>query len=514
MLLSCEPNKLTDDGYLRPSKKRHPLRLAHVAGDKTRGWLTFVPISHHYAPRAVHTALGSSFFDAVRPAQFPQRTLRFRNQRWAERVGLGELSESEWESHFGWFVPLPQNLERPLALRYHGHQFDQYNPALGDGRGFLFAQLECDGRLLDLGTKGSGTTPWSRGGDGRLTLKGGMREVLATEMLEALGVDTSKSFALFETGEKLSRGDEPSPTRSSVLTRLSHSNLRIGTFQRFAYEENTVALQRLVDHAIEHLFPELANEPDRPAALAREAVRRVARQGAAYGAAGFVHGVLNSDNINITGESFDYGPYRFLPTYDPTFTAAYFDHGGLYCFGRQPIALKKNLQRLCDCLRLLSPNVAWGTIVNGFDACYGEALPEKVVARLGLVPFGADEDALLAETIFTFLRTTKIGFDRFFFDWFSGTASASRALASPHRNAYESGDFAPVRRLLEAFEPRCARVLGTPYFQRESPTTLLYDEIEAIWQPIAARDDWAPFQKLVEEIRTLGSTQGCVGERL
>ncbi|MBL8740208.1 MAG: YdiU family protein, partial [Myxococcales bacterium] len=332
----------------------------------------------------------------------------------------------------------------------------------------------------------------------------------ATEMLEALGVDTSKSFALFETGEKLQRGDEPSPTRSSVLTRLSHSNIRIGTFQRLAYEENTAALEKLVDHCVEHLFPALANERDRPAALAKETVRRVARQGAAYGAAGFVHGVLNSDNINITGESFDYGPYRFLPTYDPTFTAAYFDHGGLYCFGRQPIALKKNLQRLCDCLRLIAPNVAWGAIVNGFDAIYAQALADRVVARLGLQSFGADEDSVLAEAVFTFLKASAIGFDRFFFDWFGGNASETRARSSPHRLAYENPDFAPLRRLLGAFEPRCASVLATPYFQREAPVTLLYDVIEAIWEPIAVHDDWTAFDAQIEETRLLGATTGCV----
>ena len=111
-----------------------------------------------------------------------------------------------------------------------------YNPDIGDGRGFLFAQLrDGDGRLLDLGTKGSGQTPYSRFGDGRLTLKGGVREVLATEMLEALGVETSKTFSLIETGEALERNDEPSPTRSAVLVRLQHSHIRIGTFQRLAY---------------------------------------------------------------------------------------------------------------------------------------------------------------------------------------------------------------------------------------------------------------------------------------
>ena len=110
-----------------------------------------------------------------------------------------------------------------------------YNPEIGDGRGFLFAQLrDDDGRLLDLGTKGSGQTPYSRFGDGRLTLKGGVREILATEMLEALGVDTSKTFSLIETGEELQRGDEPSPTRSAVLVRLSHGHIRIGSFQRLA----------------------------------------------------------------------------------------------------------------------------------------------------------------------------------------------------------------------------------------------------------------------------------------
>ena len=130
-------------------------------------------------------------------------------------------------------------MSAPLAMRYHGHQFRTYNPDIGDGRGFLFAQLRDDGEAgcSIWRTKGSGQTPYSRFGDGRLTLKGGVREVLAAEMLEALGVYTSKAFSLFETGEALMRGDEPSPTRSSVLVRLSHSHIRFGTFQRLAFFE-------------------------------------------------------------------------------------------------------------------------------------------------------------------------------------------------------------------------------------------------------------------------------------
>ncbi|MEQ8936978.1 MAG: protein adenylyltransferase SelO family protein, partial [Amphiplicatus sp.] len=175
-----------------------------------------MPKTTPYTPDPAFARLaGAPFSDEVEAASFPRHKLRYRNQRWAERVGLGILSDEEWTRHFGVFRPLADNLEKPLALRYHGHQFRSYNPDIGDGRGFLFAQLRDDrGRLLDLGTKGSGKTPWSRFGDGRLTLKGGVREILATEMLEALGVYTSKSFSLIETGEALERQDEPSPTRA------------------------------------------------------------------------------------------------------------------------------------------------------------------------------------------------------------------------------------------------------------------------------------------------------------
>ena len=151
--------------------------------------------------------LGPEYADPVAAARFPQGTIRFRNDRWAARVGLEGLSDQEWAAAFARFEPLPGNQGQPLAMRYHGHQFGVYNPDLGDGRGFLFAQLrDSEGdRLLDLGTKGSGRTPWSRTADGRLTLKGGVREVLATEMLEALGVPTSKSFSLVETGEDMEK---------------------------------------------------------------------------------------------------------------------------------------------------------------------------------------------------------------------------------------------------------------------------------------------------------------------
>jgi uncharacterized protein YdiU (UPF0061 family) len=157
-----------------------------------------------YRPEKAFLALGGDFHDVVVPAAFPAHRLRYRNQRAAAEVGLEGLTDAAWVGHFGRFEPLPGSLPQPLALRYHGHQFRTYNPELGDGRGFLFAQLrDGAGRLMDLGTKGSGRTPWSRFGDGRLTLKGAVREILATEMLEALGVTTSRTFSVIETGEAL-----------------------------------------------------------------------------------------------------------------------------------------------------------------------------------------------------------------------------------------------------------------------------------------------------------------------
>src|SRR3954471_11379169 len=221
-----------------------------------------------YGPDPAILSLGSDFFDQVEPARFPKAIPRFLNRKAAEQVGLANLDDPSWEAHFCRFEPLPDNLPQPLALRYHGHQFRVYNPEIGDGRGFTFAQIrDGDGRLLDLGTKGSGQTPYSRHADGRLTLKGGVREVLATEMLEALCVNTSKSFALFETGEPLERGDEPSPTRSSVLTRLSHGHVRIGTFQRLAFFGQTENVKKLVRYCLENLYSEAAEADDAANAL-------------------------------------------------------------------------------------------------------------------------------------------------------------------------------------------------------------------------------------------------------
>lgn len=466
----------------------------------------------HYKPERAVLTLGDAFYDPVEAAQFPKHILRFRNQRWAERVGLGDLGDEMWLNHFGRFQPLPDNLEQPLALRYHGHQFRVYNPDIGDGRGFLFAQLRDgkDNRLLDLGTKGSGQTPYSRFGDGRLTLKGGMREVLATEQLEALGVDTSKSFSLIETGEELTRHDEPSPTRSSVLVRLSHSHIRYGTFQRLAYFSLADEMIALVDYVLERYVsgapgPGLALE-ERVSRLLDHAVAGAARLAASYMAAGFVHGVLNTDNINITAESFDYGPYRFAPTYDLAFTAAYFDEYGLYAYGRQAEALHWNVYQLAKALLTIVPKEVLTPVLECFPQYFEDALVASIFERLGLTPKDDQSNLALLQAMERFLIDTRIGLDRFYFDWYGGSLSETRRANSPAANTYEGDDCKPFREAVAAFEPsEAARAnLEHVYFADPGPCSLLIDEIETIWSAIDQNDDWEPFNAKINAIRRMG----------
>ncbi|MEH6757723.1 MAG: YdiU family protein [Parasphingorhabdus sp.] len=452
------------------------------------------PAKAPYRPDPRITQLGKKIGDPVQAAEFPRHILRFRNDRWDQTIGLSDLTEQEWLDHFGRFEPLSDNLDPPLALRYHGHQFRNYNPDIGDGRGFLFAQMrDHEDRLMDLATKGSGRTPWSRSGDGKLTLKGGVREILATEMLEALGVETSKTFSLVETGEELHRGDEPSPTRSAVMTRLSHSHIRFGTFQRIAAEQNQGLMHALVDYCLAHFYGGATT--DNPAIeLFQKVAAQSAKLAASYMTAGFVHGVLNTDNINITGESFDYGPWRFTPYWEQGFTAAYFDHEGLYCFARQPEALHWNLAQLASALRLICDSEPLVATLEGFPKSYGIAFTEHFCWRLGIKSESFEKDKPLVVAAEQALTQKTITIDQFFFDW--GKDSV------PNNVIYESDLFVPFRQEME--KRTRARASSHEYWQSETPCSMHIDEVEAIWDAIAKDDDWQPLNRKVVAIRNMG----------
>lgn len=456
-----------------------------------------------FAPEVRYALLGDDFGDGVTPAEFPQAIERFWNTRWAHEIGLGDLTPERRIAYFARFEPLPGYDRPPVAMRYHGHQFRHYNPRIGDGRGFLFAQFRApDGRLLDFGTKGSGQTPWSRTADGRLTLKGAVREVLAAQMLEALGVYTSKAFAVFETGEALTRHDEPSPTRSAVLTRLQHSHVRFGSFQRHAFENRPDNIAALLDHCVAAYYPHLeqTDGPARAAAFLDAVVRASARLAAQWMAAGFVHGVLNTDNLNVTGESFDYGPWRFLPHYEPGFTAAYFDETGLYCYARQPEAVFWALQQLAGALLAVGEREALVTALNEFPAAYKAEVQSAFLRRLGLKPAGEAAGEAVLKALLDFMRESAVAWEAPFFDWFGGEASAQRALAGARKTHYAGPAFAALRAAWADHEADRPQRLEHPYFAREAPVHLTIEVMEAAWAPVHEADDWSALTALLADI--------------
>ena len=457
-----------------------------------------------YKAAPIHDQLDDRFYAQVDAASFPQHLLRYRNDRAAASVGLDGLSESEWIDHFGRFVPLDGNFPRPLALCYHGHQFGTYNPEIGDGRGFLFAQLQAgDGRILDLGTKGSGQTPFSRTADGRLTLKGAVREILATEMLEALGVNSSKTFSVIETGEELQRHDEPSPTRSAVMVRLSHGHIRIGSFQRLRFMDDQDGIEMLVRHAARHY---LAGQLDADADMEQLAVAflgavasKVADTAGAWMAAGFVHGVLNTDNFNVTGESFDYGPWRFLQKFTPELTAAYFDKTGRYAYGRQPDAALWALCRLADCFIEQSNKDRLEQALSPFFDIMEKAMIAGFLHRLGMkLPDRTDDGNKAGAIVNTLLhgaRISQIGFDQMFFDLYGRSQAPNQS--------YQTTEFEAYFAALEDADVQLAS-RSHPYFQKSGPVSLVIDEVERIWAPIASSDDFSALDEMLAHIRLYG----------
>ncbi|MGB0382028.1 MAG: protein adenylyltransferase SelO family protein [Alphaproteobacteria bacterium] len=417
----------------------------------------------------IHENLGSDFYVPVSPASFQKVALRFVNEPLLPSLGIHAANEAWLDKHFLAFDPIPGSLSQPLALAYHGHQFRHYNPDIGDGRGFLAAQCrDVQGRILDFGTKGSGQTPFSREGDGRLTLQGGVREILASEELSARGVYTSRAFSLFETDDKLYRHDEYSPARAGVLTRVSHSHIRIGTFQRLAALGKQEAIDMLVDHVLRHYLREADLNLPPAQAMYRACVQRLACLCAEWMAAGFVHGVLNTDNLTVTGESFDYGPFRFLKSYDPHHVAAYFDHQGLYRYARQPESVGWALARLAETLLGKLPQDILQDELDAFLPSYQKALVGAYLHLAGLDDAPEEYERL---------------------------GAAIDALLRGHQGAFVDV-YAVIREHLVA-------EFGISQRQSDvAPTKPLdHEHVQNIWRGIHEEDDWTLFDTYVRDRR-------------
>ncbi len=450
------------------------------------------------------------YHDIVTAAEYPMHKLRWRNDDLLPVIRLdpSQVSDDDFIEAFGHF----QSVRPFLALRYHGYQFGEYNPQIGDGRGFVYGQVRgFDNQLYDFGTKGSGRTPYSRSGDGKLTLKGGVREIIASEALHRMGVKTSRCLSLVETGEDLWRGDEPSPTRSAVMVRFSRSHIRFGTFERLRWLRRADLTRKLLDHVLQIYYPHLWGQDNQDGRFYLELVERVATLCAQWMAVGFCHAVLNTDNMSITGESFDYGPFAFIPTYDPRFTAAYFDHAGRYSYANQPAACYWNLEKLQDPLSLVMDKDDMQSSLQKFQDFYRSAYCEIMLKRLGFATLSEPED-LIGATLKLLSVAQAIGYNQFFVklrqsfqtnwredvskifedhDWELTDEQAS--LLDKWRVVYHQ----LLIRLPIAEMENIAQQLN-----QANPTMIFFrPEIEAIWESITNNDDWQPLYQAIAQLK-------------
>ena len=312
----------------------------------------------------------------------------------------------------------------PIALAYAGHQFGGFNPQLGDGRAILLGEIVGkDGVRRDIQLKGSGRTPFSRGGDGRAALGPVLREYVVSEAMFALGIPTTRSLAAVATGDIVLR-DEPLP--GAVLTRVARSHVRVGTFQFFAARQDREALETLTRHTLKLLYPDAlgglgasAGIADAALALLEGAIERHAHLVARWMGVGFVHGVMNTDNTSLSGETIDYGPCAFLDEYDPEKRFSSIDHRGRYAFGNQASISLWNLARLAEALLVLIDDDEQAAAkqvtarLDAFAARFDSELAAVMRAKLGFAT-ESDADGALVSDLLARLAGSEVDFTVFF----------------------------------------------------------------------------------------------------
>ncbi|MEV3812979.1 protein adenylyltransferase SelO [Aeromonas allosaccharophila] len=342
--------------------------------------------------------------ESVVPQPLQQPWLLHLNRTLLAELGLEGVSEADWIACCGEGKVLPGM--QPVAQVYAGHQFGGYSPRLGDGRALLLGeQLAPDGQRWDLHLKGAGKTPFSRFGDGRAVLRSSIREYLASEALHALGIPTTRALVLVGSQEPVYR--EQVETGATVL-RTAPSHLRFGHIEYFAWSGQGEKIPQLIDYLLCHHFPEQENGAE----LFAEVVRRTARLIAKWQAAGFCHGVMNTDNMSLLGLTLDYGPYGFIDAYVPDFVCNHSDPAGRYALDQQPAVGYWNLQKLAQALA----GHVDGDVLAAALAQYEQQLmlhySELMRAKLGLAVWEEDDPALFRE-LFRLLAANKVDYHLF-----------------------------------------------------------------------------------------------------
>jgi serine/tyrosine/threonine adenylyltransferase len=454
------------------------------------------PFEHTYA------ALPPNFFARVAPTPVAAPRLIKLNRALAVQLGLDpDLLSTPEGAEILAGKRVPEGAD-PIAMAYAGHQFGHFVPQLGDGRAILLGEvIDKDGVRRDIQLKGSGPTPFSRRGDGRAALGPVLREYIVSEAMFKLGIPTTRSLAAVMSGENVMR---ETVLPGAVLTRIAASHIRVGTFQFFAARGDTDGVRRLADHVIGRHYPDLA-QADRPYHALLDAV--IARQAdlvARWLLVGFIHGVMNTDNTSISGETIDYGPCAFMDEYNPATVFSSIDEMGRYAYGNQPRIALWNLTRLAECLLPLfsddkekaieQAQFALGAFAEKFTAAYQAGLRQKI----GLFT-ARDGDEALVQDLLDAMAKNQADFTLIF-----------RRLSDV---ALDPADSEPVRELFidpTAFDPWMAnwreRIAEEPQSASERHSAMRKvnpafiprnHHVEAVIQAAVANDDFAPFEELL-----------------
>lgn len=456
---------------------------------------TRLPFDNSYA------RLPERFFARVDPAQFPAPRLIMLNRDLADalRLDAGWLASDEGIAFLSGGTIAEGSA--PIATAYAGHQFGNFVPQLGDGRAILLGELlDRQGKRFDIQLKGAGRTPFSRMGDGRAALGPVLREYLVSEFMAAVGIPTTRSLAALATGEPVYR-DLPLP--GALLVRVASSHIRVGTFQYFAVRQDTEAVKTLADHVIARHYPEAAQADQPYRALLDSVVAAQADLIARWLLVGFIHGVMNTDNMSVAGETIDYGPCAFMDIYDPATVYSSIDQLGRYAYGNQPRIGLWNLTRFAETLLPLlhadeqQAIAAAQEALAAFEPRFVEAHRMGMMRKLGLSE-QREEDASLANRVLSTLAENQVDFTLFFRRL--GAAIEPGASDEPVRELFVDPTAADA--LLESWRVRIGQEEQRPAERREAMDAInpayipRNHRIEEVIKAAADEENFAPFEEL------------------
>ena len=456
----------------------------------------------HFPFQNTYAALPPGFFARVAPTPVASPRLIKLNRALAIQLGLDpdRLSSPEGAEILAG-KRIPDGAD-PIAMAYAGHQFGHFVPQLGDGRAILLGEvIDADGVRRDIQLKGSGPTPFSRRGDGRAALGPVLREYIVSEAMAALGIPTTRSLAAVVTGERVMR---ETPLPGAVLTRVASSHIRVGTFQYFAARGDTDGVRQLADHVISRHYPQAAKAERPYHALLDSVIARQAELVARWLLVGFIHGVMNTDNTSISGETIDYGPCAFLDQYDPAAVFSSIDEQGRYAYANQPRIALWNLTRLAECLlplfsseqetAIAEAQSALANFAEKFDAAYQAGLR----AKLGLFT-ARDGDPALAQDLLSAMAQNQADFTLTF-----------RRLGDAALDAAADHDVRPLFADPAAYDEWAARWRQRTGDEPQDPATRRAamrsvnpafiprnHRVEAVIQAAVSRDNFAPFEELL-----------------